>query len=114
MLAWYLGGLYLNRRRAGQLVRQVRDSIQPFGGSATIRFIGRNAFRVEATQLVRSACTEERDYWPNSPRTFDTAAWGASFLAASSVQRVKPLWFDVIGIARQQAGDPLLPACRLR
>jgi hypothetical protein len=52
LLAWYLGGLYLNRRRAGQLVRQVRDSIQPFGGSATIRFIGRNAFRVEATQLA--------------------------------------------------------------
>ena len=51
LLGWYIVGLYLNRRRAGQLVRQVRDSIQLFGGTATIRWIGRSAFRVEATQL---------------------------------------------------------------
>lgn len=51
LLGWYVIGLYINRRRAGQLVRQVRDSIQLFGGTATIRWIGRSAFRIEATQL---------------------------------------------------------------
>ena len=51
LLGWYVVGLYLNRRRAGQLVRQVRDSIQSYGGTATIRWIGRSAFRIEATQL---------------------------------------------------------------
>ena len=51
LLGWYVIGLYLNRRRAGQLVRQVRDSIQPFGGTATIRWIGRSAFRIEAEQV---------------------------------------------------------------
>jgi hypothetical protein len=51
LLGWYVIGLYINRRRAGQLVRQVRDSLQQFGGSATIRWIGRSAFRIEAEQL---------------------------------------------------------------
>lgn len=51
LLGWYFIGLYLNRRRAGLLVRQVRDSIQPFGGTATIRWIGRSAFRIEAEQV---------------------------------------------------------------
>jgi hypothetical protein len=51
LLSWYVIGLYINRRRAGQLVRQVRDSIQPFGGTATIRWIGRSAFRIEADKL---------------------------------------------------------------
>jgi hypothetical protein len=51
LLGWYVIGLYINRRRAGQLVRQVRDSIQQFGGTATIRWIGRSAFRIEAEQL---------------------------------------------------------------
>jgi hypothetical protein len=51
LLGWYFIGLYLNRRRAGQLVRQVRDSIQPFGGAATIRWIGRSAFRIEAERV---------------------------------------------------------------
>jgi hypothetical protein len=51
LLGWYVIGLYMNRRRAGQLVRQVRDSIQQFGGTATIRWIGRSAFRIEAAQL---------------------------------------------------------------
>ncbi len=51
MLGWYVIGLYINRRRAGQLVRQVRDSIQPLGGTATIRWIGRSAFRIEAEGL---------------------------------------------------------------
>jgi len=51
LLGWYVIGLYLNRRRAGQLVRQVRDSFQPLGGTATIRWIGRSAFRIEAVQL---------------------------------------------------------------
>jgi hypothetical protein len=51
LLGWYVIGLYVNRRRAGQLVRQVRDSIQPFGGTATIRWIGRSAFRIEAEQV---------------------------------------------------------------
>jgi hypothetical protein len=52
LLGWYLVGLYLNRRRAGHLVRQIRDSIQPLGGTATIRFIGRNAFRIEVDKLA--------------------------------------------------------------
>jgi hypothetical protein len=51
LLGWYVIGLYINRQRAGQLVRQVRDSIQPFGGTATIRWIGRSAFRIEADKL---------------------------------------------------------------
>ncbi len=51
LLGWYFIGLYLNRRRAGVLVRQVRDSIQPFGGTATIRWIGRSAFQIEAEQV---------------------------------------------------------------
>jgi hypothetical protein len=51
LLGWYVIGLYINRRRAGQLVRQVRDSIQLFGGTATIRWIGRSAFRIEADKL---------------------------------------------------------------
>ena len=51
LLGWYVIGLYINRRRAGQLVRQVRDSIQQFGGTATIRWIGRSAFRIEAEQV---------------------------------------------------------------
>jgi hypothetical protein len=51
LLGWYVIGLYLNRQRAGRLVRQVRDSIQQFGGTATIRWIGRSAFRIEAEGL---------------------------------------------------------------
>jgi len=47
LLLWYLAGLYLGRRRGGALVRQVRDSLQTFGGQATIRWIGRSAFRIE-------------------------------------------------------------------
>jgi hypothetical protein len=51
LLGWYVIGLYINRRRAGQLVRQIRDSIQQFGGAATIRWIGRSAFRIETDKL---------------------------------------------------------------
>jgi hypothetical protein len=51
LLAWYVIGLYVNRRRAGQLVRQIRDSIQSFKGTATIRWIGRGAFRIEVEQI---------------------------------------------------------------
>ena len=47
LLGWYVIGLQVGRRRAGALVRQVRDSIQTFGGNATIRWIGRSAFRIE-------------------------------------------------------------------
>ncbi|MBI2455386.1 MAG: hypothetical protein HYV46_04530, partial [candidate division NC10 bacterium] len=46
LLMWYVAGIQVNRRRAVTLVRQVRDSIQPFGGTATIRWIGRSAFRI--------------------------------------------------------------------
>jgi hypothetical protein len=52
LLLWYVIGMQMNRRRAVTLVRQVRDSIQPFGGKATIRWFGRSAFRVEAEQLT--------------------------------------------------------------
>lgn len=52
LLIWFVVGLQVNRRRAGTLVRQVRDSLQAFGGTATIRWIGRSAFRIEAEQLV--------------------------------------------------------------
>jgi hypothetical protein len=51
LLLWYVIGMQIKRRRAVALVRQVRDSIQPFGGSATIRWIGRSAFRIEAENL---------------------------------------------------------------
>jgi hypothetical protein len=51
LLGWYVIGLALTRRRAGQLVRQIWDSIQPFGGKPTIRSSGRSAFRIEAEQL---------------------------------------------------------------
>lgn len=52
LLMWYVVGIQVNRRRAVSLVRQVRDSIHPFGGTATIRWIGRSAFRIEAEQLA--------------------------------------------------------------
>jgi hypothetical protein len=52
LLLWYVIGIQTNRRRARTLVRQVRESIQPFGGSATIRWFGRSAFRIEAEQLA--------------------------------------------------------------
>ena len=52
LLLWYVIGIQINRRRAATLMRQVRDSIQPLGGAATIRWFGRSAFRVEAEQLT--------------------------------------------------------------
>jgi hypothetical protein len=52
LLFWYAVGAFINRRRAATLVRQVRDSLQAFGGKATIRWFGRNAFRIEAEQLA--------------------------------------------------------------
>jgi len=52
LLLWYVVGIQMNRRRGITLMRQVRDSIQPFGGTATIRWFGRSAFRVEAEKLV--------------------------------------------------------------
>lgn len=51
LLLWYVVGMQVKRRRAVTLLRQVRDSILPFGGSATIRWIGRSAFRIEAEKL---------------------------------------------------------------
>jgi hypothetical protein len=51
LILWYVVGLYLNRRRGGALVRQIRDSLQSFGGQATIRWIGRSAFRIEVESL---------------------------------------------------------------
>ncbi len=47
LLGWYVIGLHLGRRRAGQLVRQIRDSVTAFGGKPTIRWFGRSAFRIE-------------------------------------------------------------------
>jgi hypothetical protein len=47
LLIWYVIGVQIKRRRARTLVRQVRESIEPFGGSATIRWFGRGAFRIE-------------------------------------------------------------------
>ncbi|HSB79749.1 MAG TPA: hypothetical protein VLM91_13285 [Candidatus Methylomirabilis sp.] len=52
LLLWYVVGGFLNRRRAGRIVRQVRDSIESLGGNATIRWIGRNAFRIEVDKLT--------------------------------------------------------------
>ncbi len=52
LLLWYVVGIQINRRRAVTLMRQIRDSVQPFGGSATIRWFGRSAFRVEAEKLA--------------------------------------------------------------
>ena len=52
MLVWYVVGVQVNRRRARTMVRQIRDSLQSFGGTATIRWIGRSAFRIEAEQLA--------------------------------------------------------------
>src|SRR5574341_2582589 len=54
LLLWYVVGIQIKRRRAVALVRQVRDSIQSFGGSATIRWIGRSAFRIQAEKLSPS------------------------------------------------------------
>jgi hypothetical protein len=51
LLLWYVVGMQVKRRRAVALLRQVRDSLQPLGGSATIRWIGRSAFRIEAERL---------------------------------------------------------------
>jgi hypothetical protein len=52
LLLSYVLGTQINRRRAATLVRQIRESLQAFGGTATIRWFGRNAFRVEAEQLA--------------------------------------------------------------
>jgi hypothetical protein len=52
LLLWYVIGMQISRRRAVTLVRQVRESLQPFGGTATIRWYGRSAFRIEAEQLT--------------------------------------------------------------
>jgi len=52
LLGWYVIGLQVSRRRAGALVRQIRDSIQSFKGAPTIRWIGRSAFRIEVEQLA--------------------------------------------------------------
>jgi hypothetical protein len=51
LLGWYVIGLFVNRRRAGQLLRQLRDSLQPLGGETAIGLLGRSAFRVEARQV---------------------------------------------------------------
>ncbi len=51
LLLWYVAGMQVKRRRAVTLLRQVRDSILPFGGTATIRWIGRSAFRIEVEKL---------------------------------------------------------------
>ncbi len=50
LLLWYVIGIQVNRYRARTLVRQIRSSLQPFGGNATIRWIGRSAFRIEVDQ----------------------------------------------------------------
>ncbi len=52
LLGWYVVGGLLNRRRYILLARQVRDSILAFGGTASIRQIGRNAFRIEVEKLA--------------------------------------------------------------
>ena len=52
LLLWYVVGMQVKRRRAGALMRQIRDSVLPLGGNATIRWIGRNAFRVEVDKLA--------------------------------------------------------------
>jgi hypothetical protein len=57
LLVWYVVGLHLGRRRAAQLVRQVRECVLPLDGSATIQWIGRNAFRIDITQLTGSIST---------------------------------------------------------
>jgi hypothetical protein len=68
LLAWYAVGLHLNRRRAGQLVAQIRDALQAQGRAATIRWIGRSAFRIEVekpaepvTRLALSVLLEPRE-----------------------------------------------------
>jgi hypothetical protein len=47
LLVWYVVGLQRSRWRSVQVARQVRDSIQPFGGPPTVRLIGRHAFGIE-------------------------------------------------------------------
>ncbi len=68
LLAWYAVGLHLNRRRAGQLVAHIRDTLQARGVPATIRWIGRSAFRIEVekpggavTRLALSVLLEPRE-----------------------------------------------------
>jgi hypothetical protein len=51
LLIWYVIGMQVKRRRGHALMRQVRDSVLPLEGGATIRWIGRNAFRVEVEKL---------------------------------------------------------------
>ncbi len=68
LLAWYAVGLHLNRRRATQLVGHIRDALQARGLPATIRWIGRSAFRIEVekpggpvTRLALSVLLEPRE-----------------------------------------------------
>ncbi len=68
LLVWYAVGLHLNRRRAGLLVGHIRDALQAKSLPATIRWIGRSAFRIEVekpggavTRLAVSVLLEPRE-----------------------------------------------------
>lgn len=46
LVFWYFVGSQMNRRRAKTLIRWLHNALQPFGGEASIRWIGRSAFRI--------------------------------------------------------------------
>ncbi|MFN3476174.1 MAG: hypothetical protein ACK4Z6_01280 [Candidatus Methylomirabilales bacterium] len=46
LVFWYFVGSQMNRRRAKALIRWLHNALQSFGGEATIRWIGRSAFRI--------------------------------------------------------------------
>jgi hypothetical protein len=111
LLLWYVIGVQVNRRRARKLVRQVRDSLQALGGAATIRWIGRSAFRIEVDQaeppfrhLSLSVLLEPREtfiLW-GVGRVFGRRDW--LLLSATLSGAIKGA-FDVYHPGRRGAAD---------
>lgn len=50
LFAWYFVGGYVNRRRALELTRQIRDAVRGIGDKPAIRWYGRSAFQVDVAQ----------------------------------------------------------------
>lgn len=52
LLVWYFAGLYVNRIRAQQLLRAIRDGIGQVGAKSTVKWFGRAAFQVDVGEPV--------------------------------------------------------------
>lgn len=103
LLAWYIGGTFLNRKRASVLIGAVRDSVKLLGEKPTIQWYGRSAFRVELGEprapvaALQVLCLlEPRDFafawiWGRLRRRRDQVQIAASYLRAPrSLEVEKP------------------------